>query len=80
MLIDIESRLNEDNAFRSQNTLTNTVWQNVVDFLPAAVPNDAPRPQPRPITLSIHVRHKIYECIPSGHYCCFCGCGELSFQ
>lgn len=32
------------------------------------------------ITLSIHVRHKIYACIPSGHYCCLCWCGELSLQ
>lgn len=32
------------------------------------------------ITLSIHVRHKIYVCIPSGHYCCLCWCGELSLQ
>lgn len=80
MLIDIESRLNEDNAFRKSKHINKYCVQNVVDFLPAVVPNDAPRPQPRPITLSIHVRHKIYECIPSGHYCCFCGCGELSFQ
>lgn len=32
------------------------------------------------ITLSIHVRHKIYVCIPSGHYCCLRWCGELSLQ
>lgn len=34
----------------------------------------------RIITMSIHVRHEMFVCSPSGRHCCLRWCGELSLQ